>query len=157
LIATGNQLCKISYKRPDLWNWIFLAKHVTLTVHWDLTIGIGRAAIVIPDFDVFSFNWNDGAAFPVNQQIWSMQTLTPQKAFVAPPPVPPPTAIATNFPAQDIQLSTRCFLAISGLAASPVTVELSGQFSPSTHVRPDWYQDERVPEVQFAGQETAGT
>src|SRR4029077_17426023 len=96
LVATASQLCKVEYGRPETWHWLFQAKllsgpntvapgdHVTLTVHWDLIVGIGRSAMVLTDFDVFSFNWNDGAAFPFGQQIWSNQTLSPAKAFTSP-------------------------------------------------------------------------
>src|SRR5882672_3145644 len=93
LLPTPGQLCRLSYGRPESWHWLFAAKliagpdttavgeHVTLIVHFDLTVGIGRSVILIPDFEVYTFNWNDGAAFPQDRQIWSSQTSGPNRVF----------------------------------------------------------------------------
>ena len=172
LIATTVQLIKVSYKRPESWRWVFSAKllegpattgvgqHVSVTVHWDLTIGVGRAAIQLPDFDVFSFAWDDGQAFPRDRQIWAMQTNSPGRTFVAPATSTVP-GLLDSFSAQDVQLSARVIVQELGLPApgnfQPVTVELSAQVSPSTHVRPDWYQEHQPPEVNFSGAEVGGS
>jgi hypothetical protein len=168
LVATSNQLCRVAYGRPESWNWLFSAKlvsgpdtlavgqHVTLTVHWDLIVGIGRAMIALPDFDVFSFNWNDGDPFPFGRQIWSTHTLSPAKAFVAGSPAAA-TSVVSSFTGQDIQLTARCFLQELSLPAIvPVVVELSGQFSPLNHIRADWYREKVPEEVKFAGAEVPG-
>lgn len=160
------QMCKVSYGRPETWHWVFSAKliagpdtnavgeHVILVVHWDLIIGIGRASIIIPDFDQYQFDWNDGAAFPANRHIWSTQTISPGKTFTAPPPTPAGTSLVDSFVAQDIQLQARCVLQELSIPSAPVTVELSAQFSPKNHIRPDWYlPPETPPEAMFAGKE----
>lgn len=162
-VATGQQMCKVEYGRPESWNWLFSAKlisgpptlvpgdHVTLVVHWDLIVGIGRATILIPDFDVFTFNWNDGDVFPVNRQIWSSSTLSPAKSFVAGPPAAA-VAPVTQIAGQDIQLGVRCFATELGITTAPIVVELSAHFAPVNHIRPDWYL-EQPDNVAFAGSE----
>ena len=61
--------------------------------------------------------------------------------------------------AQDIQLSVRavCYTVVGNVAAlgQRVELEVSAQFAPQTHVRPDWFR--KAPEeLAFAGSEVEG-
>lgn len=167
LVATSSQMCKVAYGRPETWNWFFSAKllsgpdtggvgqHGSLTVHWDLILGVGRSAVVVPDFDLFAFHWDDGAPFPTNQQIWSTQTTSPPKVFNNPGPSTGP-AIVDTIAAQDIQLTARCFAQELAIVVQlPIVVELQAHFAPRSHTRPDWFIDGPRNEV-FAGSETGG-
>lgn len=167
LIATSQQLCRINYGRPESWRWLFKAKlisgpdttdvgqHGSLVVHWDLILGVGRSMIQLLDFDRFSFAWDDGEAFPANREIWSTQTLSPAKTFVAPTPGAAATQV-DNITAQDIQLIARCTAQeLSIVPNAPIVVELSAHFAPNAHIRPDWYR-QGPEEIAFPGGEVEG-
>jgi hypothetical protein len=166
LDPTPGQIVRVSYLRPETWHWIISAKllsgpnttaigqHVSLSIHWDLIVGIGRSTIVIPDWDVFSFNWNDGDTFPQDEQIWSTQTQAPAKAFVKGPPAPSSGPV-DQIIAQDIQLNVRFFLQELSLVPSSqnVKVEMGAQFSPKTHIRPEWHKGGSFPGAEDGGGE----
>jgi hypothetical protein len=180
------QLVKVAYKRPSAWNWILSAKlisgppsgslttNVNIVVAFELTIGIGRSTIIMasqlifpssgnfsPSFDVQSFTY--GNQFPRNAQIWSTKAQSPSRTFIVDPvgvaPVADAPTLIDTIIAQDIQLVARVVAtaeAPNTALGSPVVVEVSGQFSPVVHVRPDWY-NEGPNEARFGGDEIGGT
>ena len=194
------QLVKVSYKRPESWQWVFSTRlltgppgslvvpagSVSLTVLYDLIVGIGRSTIIMQQptavlaavgartksFEKHEFFW-DGAAggFPAGAKIWTTQALAPARTFQTFAPaqnysgnaVPPgeSASVIDRIVAQDIQLSCRVFCtAQPGDTAigQPLTLEVSAQFAPIAHVRPDWYQRQKVPDpARFPGAETGGT
>jgi hypothetical protein len=187
-LPSAGQLVKIAYKRPESWNWILSARllsgpvadfaGITITVLYDLTIGIGRSTIQmqnIPNaifasksFEMHQFVLGVGDPFPIGAQIWTTQSLAPSRNFRTDFPfgnttgnaVPPDesASVVDRIVAQDIQLSCRVY-AITGISdvalGQPVQVEVSAQFAPASHVRPDWYR-QGPEEVSFPGEEVEG-
>lgn len=196
--STG-QLVKISYKRPESWQWILSTRlisgppgsiaapdgSVSLTVLYDLITGIGRSTIIMQkevgvisavgsrskSFEQHNFFWDAGSGgFPAGAKIWTTQVLAPPRTFqtFAPAQNTSGNAVAPGesasvidrIVAQDIQLSCRVSVtAQTGDTAigQPVVLEVSAQFAPMAHVRPDWYQSARTPtEARFPGAETGG-
>lgn len=177
-----NQLLRINYKRPETWHWIFHARLIsgptntpgfftTLFVNWELAIGIGRSAIrmyyepgpffAIPPFDVFSFQWGPtDLPCPAGAHVWATQATGPDKTFSTETTNNDTTPVS-EIVAQDIQLQVQCIATtVSGNVSSlggTVEVELSAQFAPKTHVRPDWYNERAPLEQQFPGDEVGGT
>jgi len=169
LIATSSQLVNIKYHRPETWQWVLAAQlldgpdtggvgeHVTLTVHFDLTIGVGRSILQIPDFEVFSFNWNDGARAPVNRLIWSTASVGPSRTFTSPTPTAATDTKVDQIVAETIIANARCFLQELGGPTGNVSVQLSAMFSPRNHIRPDWFKaDGHLNRERFAGNEIGG-
>ncbi len=183
---TPGQLVKISYKRPETWNWLFAAKLVSgpdspvnetqIEVAFDLMIGIGRSAILLQSagvnqdkaFEQFFFQWGPVGPFPRGAQLYSTQVLAPNRTLRTDAPFPDQTgnAVAGNqsaspidqIVAEDINLACRLIaLAPPGSASigKKVSVEVSAQFAPKTHIRPDWYLN-APPEQVFPGGETEG-
>jgi hypothetical protein len=157
----SGQLAKVSYKRPETWHWFFAARIISaddsggaeiqqVTINWNLTLGLGRAAQPIRVFDHFAFLWGPVAVAP-GLTIYSNTTKGPLKFQLDTGP-----NVIDNFVAQDIQCQADIVYQSSTTVRTAI-VEVSAFFAPQTHVRPDWYQDERVPEVQFGGSETGGT
>jgi hypothetical protein len=150
LVPTPGQVTRISYGRPETWRWMFgckllagpdttaIGQHVSLGIHFDLSIGIGRSVMLIPDFELYQFNWDDGQAFPQDRFVWSSQSITPGRTFVAPATSTNP-GVCDHFVAQDIQCTVRCFLQELSIPSAPVTVELSALFAPNVHLRPEWH------------------
>jgi hypothetical protein len=140
-VASGQQVARISYKRPD--NWTFFFSLVVLDVQkpppdafsldcfFDLTLGVGRSSVTIPGFEHFRFDFP--GAVPLGQPLYSTQV-------IGPPRIPASTAenIIRDFPAQDIQLAVRSIASLGGFGTGSATAAVSGFFSPRTHVRPDW-------------------
>lgn len=150
-------------------------------VAFDLIVGIGRAAVLLQPqgvptqdkaFEQYFFQWGGGPAllFPRGVQIYTSQVLAPNRVLRTNPPFPNqdgfPVAgafvtgpsVIDHIVAQDLQLNCRIIaLAPPGAPqlGGTVTVEVSGLFSPQTHVRPDWFGDGE-PAQQFTGAETGG-
>lgn len=171
------QLTRISYARPETWNWLFTARvkaddadvdePLQISIVWELTVGIGRSMQQNLGFDAWSLLWGSPPLFPSlqgpNTLLWA--TTTFQSTIIRPiygfDPLLQPRNEINHIVAQDIQLNVRAVL------SSPVTprandkratIEVGAQWAPSTHVRPDWFQlDERTPvEAQFPGGEVGG-
>ena len=171
-----SQLTRVSYGRPETWHWLFTARIVeaddaeeneplTLSIIWELTVGIGRSMQQNLGFDAWTRSWG-APTYPTNSAprgalLWATQTYQQplgRQIFVA-PDVEPPNLI-DEIVAQDIQLNVRAAL------SSPVTprtnnkrvvLDVGAQWAPKTHVRPDWYQLDGTPlEAQFPGGEVGG-
>lgn len=172
-----SQLVRVSYRRPESWHWLLQTRLITaptppipaafvnVDVHFDLTIGIGRAMTIIPDFDVHSWHIENPQVPPLdaNQAGNVLRTTTAignrlynlgsGGVLVTDP------SVISQFVAQDIQLQARLVLTTSSGGTLSASVEVSGLLAPMTHIRPDWYQDDRrnSPEAVFPGNETGGT
>jgi hypothetical protein len=134
------QLSRISYKRPESWRWMFVAAvdssdsaGGTLTVNWELTIGIGRASVTLANFDAFTF------LFPLAvtpNQIFAANVIGPTRTTGLVPPNQ--SSVFDEIVAENIQLRAR--VAFGGLTVGSVTnLTLSSFFAPSHHERPDWF------------------
>lgn len=171
--ATEGQLIRIGYGRPDTWHWVFFARileapsmpggsSTVLSLSFELTIGVGRAVIVIPQFELFTWSWGD-AVQPVNPPLnrvkWSSQALgrcrvdTTNASFFDPwstAPVPDVTNpngvtntrsvsnVVDKIVAQDIQLRALLLMTTTLPTEQIAKVEVGALFSPKTHLRPEW-------------------
>lgn len=175
--AVRQQLTKVAYGRPDTWHWLFTARLIdatdadpdeplTLSITWELTVGIGRSFQQNLGFDSWTMSWGTPVTptdvAPRGRLLWATQTYQSRlgrQIFIA-PEVEPPNLI-DEIVAQDIQLTVRAAM------SSPVTprtsnkravIEVGAQWAPKCHVRPDWFRnDEGTPlELQFPGGEVQG-
>jgi hypothetical protein len=152
-----DQFARINYGRPESWCFV-LASKITdqsgqlidgteLTVHYDLTIGVGRSSVTIPDWHVFTFDYGGVAkSLLIGQMLWT-NTVANRIASQGVPGTTPPATETVNYAAtswidtfvsQDIQLQVRVGLDSAGEATS-ATVDCSAYFSPKTHIRPEWF------------------
>jgi len=151
--SAGKQLAKVSYRRPESWHWFFAAKLIdgptavanSVSIGFDVILGVGRASVLIPAFVFLQFDWA-GAAVPRGATKFVTQ------AVGSDPVGGTGTSIISEIPAQDIQLSATVTNFFGPAAA---TVEVSGFWAPKNHIRPDWYLD-APGEAMFAGAETEG-
>ncbi len=194
--STGGQLVKIAYGRPETWHWLFAVRFISgpqsvgvdssaqIAVYFNLSVGIGRAAIQIAHdpnqpapparggaFERFTVQWGPLAGFPRGIVLYSSQVLAPNRDYRTDPPFPnqdgfPVAGAFVTGPgfidqvvAQDLQLT--CDVEAVGAIPTdpaigqPVVVEVSAQFAPKNHIRPDWFLN-APDEAVFAGAETGG-
>ena len=161
-----NQLCRISYRRPETWHWVFMTRIVqaptpsgpagnasVLRVQFDLTVGIGRSSTTMPAFEVHQMTAiNPGGFLPA----FTMRTtsVVGRRAIsfdgLA---ITETTTEISEIVAQDAQLNTR--VSFQGDAGQTAMIEISAYFSPKNHIRPDWFAD-GPGETVFAGAENGG-
>lgn len=146
---TTQQLVRIAYARPETWSFLFSVKLVqasrlplpadndgNVSVHYDLTVGIGRSQVSIEDFAVFVFDY--GNQFPpVGRTLFANSVADRQ---ILDGGLVTSSARLVDICAQDIQLTSRMVL-VNNTVAVPVdaTCEIHAYFSPKTHVRPEWF------------------
>lgn len=167
-----NTLCRVAYGRPETWHWVFQARLVSgpnntpgstlnVLVNFNVALGVGRSNLQIAgnvgtqSRPLESFTFIMGPAspgFPANAQLFSTGGKYARLMSSE--------AIATEFEVQQIVADTIvCEVNVTSSAdagnvlalGQPVQVEVSAQFAPIAHVRPDWYELEPV----FSG-ETEG-
>jgi hypothetical protein len=156
----SSQLAKVSYGRPETWDFMFGARIVNLSepldtgeieVHFDVTIGVGRSHLQMLSFEYFMFYWTALPA-PLNVQKYSAEVLGPNRTDI---PIPPATTIPANviseITAQDIQVQTRLIYTGGAIPVKTATVEVTAFFAPRSHIRPEWFKGE------FPGGEDNGT
>lgn len=152
-----------------------------ISVDFDLITGIGRSAIDIRQqpltsqtafktFESYTFAWGPAALiFPAGAMIWTTQVLAPNRNYRNDPPfpnydgVPVPGAFITtpsiidHIVAQDIQLNVRVLATAvppgSVAVGQPFAVEVSAQFAPFVHTRPEWHKGGRFPGAEDGGGE----
>lgn len=159
--AASHQLAKINYKRPETWHFAFLLNvqtmsaptaDYTLDVWIDLTLGVGRTIMQIPEFEHFRLFSAGGVGLSFPQLFWSTQVDSPNRIRSATAPLTNSNpGICDQIVAQDIQVRSRSLFL--GSPGNRVTLEVTALFSPKTHVRPDWFNDGE----QFRGNETGGS
>lgn len=150
----SQQLAKVSYKRPETWSFLFLAKllkaptpsagNLLVIVEYDLIVGVGRSVGNIASSNnglnvgFCRFVWSFGAAPVFPAQIkWTTTVRTPVLDEGA---VTPQTEAITHFPAQDIQCNVKATVAAAAAPVGDTDTRLVVQayFAPFTHVRPEW-------------------
>jgi hypothetical protein len=157
--ARSTQLAKITYKRPESWNFAFQAilesmsaptADFTLDIWFDLTIGIGRTFIKIPEFEHYRLFNAGGVGTPIPQMFWSTQVPSPNRSrSITAPATNSGPGVTDFFVAEDIQC--QCRVLFLGSPANNISLQVSSLFAPRVHVRPEWF------EGQFRGGETGGT
>lgn len=166
----GQQLCKVSYKRPENWRFFFggrllggvagVGGNIDVYALFDLQIGVGRSAFDTQNerFTQFrsfcTMHWRVPAGTIPGAQVdntkYTSRVLgTP--LMDSAPTVRPELDLV---PAEDIQVRARMYI---DLAPSTVTVigELTCFLAPNVHARPDWFAEDA--REMFLGQETGGS
>ncbi len=152
-VTVTKQLVRINYGRPETWRWFFAASILggtvsaagaTVVVVYDVTFGVGRSQSTIR-LGRFSFALAAGAIVPVQKFANNINGPPHDDA------VPLAPNVINSISAQDIQVAvTVQFLDVT--AAEVIQVDVSGYFSPETHIRPEWMA---TPPL-FPGDETKG-
>lgn len=169
------QLIRVNYARPDTWHWFFSAHIVAgptpadpqiagIRIAFDVTIGVGRAAFKIPNFEEYVWIWGDPGGGvsplpPLLQPKWSNSVWGPQRQTQnLPSPAFPALPTAPNelreLVAQDIQVNFR--MVSESNFPNSIEVEVFSFWAPKTHIRPDWLQPDAPDEAMFAGGEIGG-
>lgn len=152
------QLAKVSYGRPETWDFMFAARIINfepedsageIEVFFDVTIGVGRSHLEMPGFEHFMWYWS-ALPVPLNEVKYSAEVYGPQRI-----PVPPATApvdnIISEITAQDIQVQARVLYTGGTIVPKRATVEVTSFWAPRSHIRPEWWKGE------FPGGEDNGT
>lgn len=173
-IPSNGQLCRVSYKRPESWHWLFAARIVTapimvatndaaIDIYWDVITGLGRATQQMITFDHFRWTWIHPTrpTPPFEHVMWATSSLTPALDYLGAPSFaadPSTRRVVNQIVAQDIQLNVRVqfFMRGSQVLDAPAVVEVAGFLAPKTHVRPDWLRNDVPDEAQFPGAEVEG-
>jgi hypothetical protein len=168
-------LCRVTYGRPDTFRFLVSAflksapatapgEQANASVWFELMTGIGRSSIILPFWiQLGSWQWNGGAPVPTGRggQIWTNQAATGTPVFSVDDQTPQVSWISTSYTdqivGQDMTLVAHAtFTTDIANVTEPAIFEVSGQFAPNTHVRPDWMQIDAGPREQFAGGEIKG-
>jgi hypothetical protein len=176
VVAQGQQLARVNYKRPEHWRFWLGARLVggnvnagigvmQIAVHFAVIIGVGRS-----NFATQATTGNDPAlvfnkyfhdfvfVVPVGVAPGQQNDNIKYVTQVTSPPtndnIATSTTIVNRLVAQDIQCS--CSLELVSVAVGQtVQAEAYSFFAPNVHVRPDWYEYE-LPGAQFLGAEKGG-
>lgn len=150
LVASGapfdinsQQLINVNYARPETWSWLFWCQVVdspsagapgVVQARFNLTTGIGRARVTIPDFVMFIYT-------PIlpNANLRYTTSVTDTESQVL-----------ADIPSQDIILNVSAIITGGAAPGSRVDLVVGAMFAPKSHIRPEWY------EGRFPGGEDAG-
>jgi len=165
-------LNRIQYNRPETWRFLFSARIIdaptagvgeqaNASIWFEIFTGIGRSAIHIPFFcQLPGWQWNGAApvlgdasllwtnSVQSGEQTW-LTDETPQVTTTAP-------VLTDLIVGQDITVVAHGVFNTDIPGAVPMHVEVSAQWAPNVHVRPDWFQIDGHPAEQFAGGEVKG-
>ena len=162
LSVAEQQIVRVSYGRPETWGFVLAAQIVEqrgqvtngtiATVRYDLTLGVGRASVTIPDWHVFT--WDYGGLNPAGQLLWTntVGNRIASTGVLGPPEVTrySTTSWINSIEAQDIQLKARVGLDSAG-ENTFAAIAVHAYFAPLSHVRPEWFVH------RFPGNEERGT
>jgi len=151
--SARQQLAQVRYGRPDNWQFMLAARllggqstaAVQVVVQYDLTIGVGRSVMTLPNWHHFTFNVPIGPIAPV--QKWVSQVQPPIVDDSKPAVITAPCSAIT---AETVIIEATVFSTF-GFVNDICQVQFDAQLSPSTHVRPEWYSG------KFPGREDHGT
>jgi len=152
------QLARIAYGRPENWRFAFqcIVQSVTeptndfvLDVYFDLIFGVGRSKISIDSFEHYSFGFPGGAGLVLPQVFWSTEVKSPRRIIGD----ATSGGVCDHIVASDIQCNARVVLL--GSPPNTMQLEVTAQFAPNVHTRPDWHKDPSTG-GQFAGGEDGG-
>lgn len=168
LNPSTQQLAKVNYGRPDTWRFLFgvqvlqapdaaVGDPVVITIDFDLTVGLGRSALLMPGtvqgvpqpsgFARFVFDYTGIIS---GRTKWTSVVLAPQTVETSGLGFQPSL---DQFVAEDIQCAARVLAIGDELGANiglPVVVTVHSYFAPNAHVRPEWF------EANFRGNENGG-
>jgi len=166
-------LLRVQYNRPETWRFLFAAhivsggsatgagQNANVALWFELFTGIGRSAIKIPFWVTMpGWSWNNGLAVPTNQVQWTNEAPTSDVSVAisdqAPPVITRSPIFSDEIVGQDITVVAHVNYVTDVPGALPIVVEVSGQFAPNVHVRPDWSRLDVPASEQFAGGELKG-
>jgi hypothetical protein len=164
-------LVRVQYNRPETWRFLFSARVLSgpggpnhqsnVSVWFELITGIGRSAIRLPFWATLpEFAWNDAPGpFPtIIHHTSHAQDSNPIFSFTNEDPqvLTQTQQFADLVVGQDMTVVAHCSFTTNLVTEQPAIVEVSGQFAPNVHVRPDWFQLDGHPGEQFAGGEVKG-
>jgi hypothetical protein len=151
--VVNSQLIRIAYARPETWHFLFgvsidecsgtVGNPGVFQARFNLTIGIGRSQITVPNFRLFLTQTLPSSG----QQWWSTTGLETLPQFT-----PDENEVIHEIVGQDIQLNVDAILAGEVAAGTRLRCTVSAFFSPKTHVRPEWFKG-----GTFNGEENAGS
>jgi hypothetical protein len=141
----SSQLARIDYARPDTFSFFFAATLTamsagSLTVAFDLTLGLGRSSFTIPAFELFTFVPGD-----LGTTKFSTSINGPKRSVAD-----VGQNVIAELAAQSINCTARVTIGNGGAAASG-SVITSASFAPRSHIRPEWFLK------HFPGGEEAGS
>lgn len=157
-IIQTTQILRVAYGRPETWDFLFRATIIDcndptdageLDVNWNLTVGVGRSHVTLPQFERYVFQWTGmSPSLPVGMMKYSGQVETPVRDDSLTTPNP---GVMTDIVAQDIQLQADLLFTGGATPIKQITVQLDAFFTPKVHIRPEWFKSE------FPGEEDHGT
>ncbi len=152
------QTNKISYGRPETWNFLFFAKVIeqtlavvpstvsaSLDLYFHLTVGIGRSSTTIENFEHYEFGAAPGSSL-VGQIRYSTMVIAPARTASS-----TDRNEITEIVAQDIQMNVNGVYDFGETHGDSAKVEVATYFAPMTHIRPEWFLR------QFSGGEENGS
>jgi len=150
-------LSRVAYKRPDTFHFLFGARlivapepavgiHATITVGFNVLVGVGSSVLKIELFEQFRFDWIGPAAPPLGL-LWSTQVVAPDRNVLG-----VSGNICNELVGQDITIDAVC---TNFFGPTQAVVEATAFLAPKNHVRPDWFAH-GPPEVMFTGAEDGG-
>ncbi len=153
--STTQQLCRVSYKRPESWRFLFFAKLLTSDNHSPATFevdfnvipGVGRGSVNLQPFEKFIFKLPIGPLPPGGQaDKWSTSVNGPVRDDTSLVTVP---NVVDSFVAQDIQISFTAAVSLT-VPGDTLQAQVGCLLAPWHHARPDWVLRD------FAGEELKG-
>ena len=169
------QLLKVSYKRPERWQWMFHVKLESVTpepdgagtqsagviIDFKVTTGLGRSLVQIPRFERFQWRYDRTASSPspVNNPainpLYSSEVFAPNRLQDSVFPSVVTANRIDRLVAQDIQVEA--VIQGQSVYVNTMVLTVSAFFSPAVHIRPEWLIVDGQREQQFPGDETGGT
>lgn len=158
----GQQLTQIMYARPESWTFFFFAKIDSyipvaaspvsrlLQVKFDLSFGIGRSTVVVPNF--WELVWQLGTGGPDFNVVRYATKVRAPLTFAA----DTLTTLIEDLPAQNIQVNSRIIAPLDANEYS-LNVTCASLWAPKTHVRPEWMAwGQESDSARFRGGEQGG-
>jgi len=152
------QLCRIEYKRPESWRFLFFARLLgsdnhspaVFEVNFNIIPGVGRGSLNLQPFETFKFKLPIGPLTGGAVEKWSSSVVGPvrDETLPVPPDVPQPN-IVDSFVAQDVQVSVTGSVVLT-VPGDTLQAEMGCLLAPWHHARPDWGMR------NFAGEELGG-
>jgi hypothetical protein len=157
------QILRINYARPESWCFVLGAEMLEttgqsavgtfVTVSYKISLGVGRSVITIPDWHVFTWDYNAATISTLNGTVlWTNSVVNRIRAEGngTDPPQFDDEQWLDTIVAQDIQLAAIVAVDSAG-EPTRAKVAVHAYFAPKTHIRPEWFIRE------FPGNEHKGT
>jgi hypothetical protein len=142
------QLSRVDFGRPDTFSFFLSALvtaanapngdtgNATLSVDYDLTIGLGRSVVQIRSFEHYEIvlGFVAGLWDGSQQLVYSTEVVAPKRTAAS-----TDQNIIRELPTQSVNIAARCTLA-TAFDVELGSVTCSAYFCPRTHLRPEWFK-----------------